>query len=178
MSPIPLSDTARSSEAAPKPMRNSIIPIVCVLLVCVALVPMSLRGPDRGSGGPEVEPLLFRAPVKRVHQVESMPLTATNAVSVVAPSDAPAAFALDLRSFVVVSGDDRSPLTAAVMLALAELITAYQGRDEDSYSIAETIAGKTIEGSSRPEPPAEGSFDQGPQSSAKCGHAVWQRRAP
>jgi hypothetical protein len=108
-------------------MRNSLLPIVLVLALCAVVVPMSLRGPDRGSGGPDVEPMLYRAPVKKIHQIDSMPLQATNRVAASTGTAEAAGYGVNLRRFVVVAGEDRSPLTAAVMLALAERITAEGG---------------------------------------------------
>jgi hypothetical protein len=108
-------------------MRNSLLPIIFVLALSAVVVPLSLRGPDRGSGGPDVEPMLWRAPVKKIHQVESMPLQATNKVSATGGTQDADGYGLNLRRFVVVAGEDRSPLTAAVMLALAERITAEGG---------------------------------------------------
>jgi len=110
---------------------NSFLPIIGVLVVCIITIPLALRGPARGSGGPAVDPGVFRRVTNGVYQVTSMPLHVDNQVTAVdangQPLASPPALGLDVARFVVLSGEDRSPLTAAVLRGLAEEITARGG---------------------------------------------------
>jgi len=110
---------------------NSLLPIIGVLVVCIITIPLALRGPARGSGGPAVDPGVFRRVTNGVYQVTSMPLHIDTQVAQVdadgQPLASPPALGLDVARFVVLSGEDRSPLTAAVLRGLAEEITARGG---------------------------------------------------
>jgi hypothetical protein len=107
-------------------MHNSLIPLLGVVVVCLLAVPLALHGPSRGSAGPEINPGVFRQVVNRVYRVDSMPLETQNLVTDL-PAAAGAGPGYPSGRIVVVSGDDRSPLSAAVMLGLAESITAQGG---------------------------------------------------
>ena len=110
---------------------NSFLPIIGVLVVCIITIPLALRGPARGSGGPAVDPGVFRRVTNGFYQVRSMPLHVDNQLLAVdADGQAlatPPVLGLDVARFVVLSGEDRSPLTAAVLRGLAEEITARGG---------------------------------------------------
>jgi hypothetical protein len=104
-------------------MRNSFLPFVLMILVTAGVIVLLPRGNGQGSAGPEVNPGIFRFPAKAMHRVTSMPLVAENQVE----SSARAGIAFNPRSVVVVSAEDRGPLTAALMLGLAEGITSRGG---------------------------------------------------
>ncbi len=111
-------------------MRNSFMPLILVLGVTVMAIPMIMKAPPRGSGGPEINPGVFCPSQKAIYQVASLPIAAENRatwISIAPKPEGGAGPGLDLRRFIVVSGEDHSPLTAAVMYALAETITKRGG---------------------------------------------------
>ncbi len=105
-------------------MRNSALPIVsAALLVAVLLIRMaSLPTAAPGSAGPELVSGIFRLAKQARLRLASAPLEAANEVTVV---DAPGAAAGAPASFrvVVVAAEDHEPLTAALVMALAERLT-------------------------------------------------------
>lgn len=107
-------------------MRNSLTPLVFVVLVAVAAVLLTRSDVEPGMGGPTIYPGIFRLPVKERFLVASAPLDASNEVG--KPSDGePATVAARGEEWrvVVVSADDRQPLTSAAVLALAERLTTH-----------------------------------------------------
>lgn len=105
-------------------MRNSLTPLVFVVLVAVAAVLLTRSEVEPGMGGPTIYPGIFRLPKRDRFLVASAPLEASNEVA--AKSD-PVAVPPPARGetwrVVVVSADDRHPLTCAGVLALAERLT-------------------------------------------------------
>jgi hypothetical protein len=105
-------------------MRNSALPIVsAALLVAVLLIRMeSLPTAPPGSAGPELVSGIFRLTKQKRLRLASAPLEASNGIAV---GGAPAAAAGEAQSFrvVVVAAEDHEPLTAALVMALAERLT-------------------------------------------------------
>lgn len=103
-------------------MRNSLTPLVFVILVALAAVLLTRSDVVPGMAGPVIHPGIFRLPKKDRFLVASAPLEISDVVSG-EPAAAPVR-GEDWR-VVVVSADDRQPLTSATVLALAERLTAH-----------------------------------------------------
>jgi hypothetical protein len=101
-------------------MRNSLLPLVMVLVISAAALALIFHGDPAmpGQGGPEIDPGIFVPAKNAVYQVKTMPMTVTQSVS----GDGTGT-PLDARLFTVVQGLDYNPLTSATMLGLAEGIT-------------------------------------------------------
>jgi hypothetical protein len=106
-------------------MRNSFLPLLVMVAVSVVAV-ISFRSPSPpGIGGPEINPGVYRQVTNHMYQVRSMTLSGSTVISQRGePGDGPG---LPAARFIIVSGDDRSPLTATLMYALAETITSQGG---------------------------------------------------
>ena len=108
-------------------MRNSLTPLVFVVLVAVAAVLLTRSDVEPGMGGPTIYPGIFRLPKRDRFLVVSAPLEASNEVTA-KPADAEVA-SVQARGedwrVVVVSADDRHPLTCAAVLALSERLTTH-----------------------------------------------------
>jgi hypothetical protein len=105
-------------------MRNSALPIVSAALV-VAILLLRMEGlptAPPGSAGPELVSGIFRLTKQTRLRLASAPLEASNEVK---PAAAPAASAGEAANFrvVVVAAEDHEPLTAALVMALAERLT-------------------------------------------------------
>ncbi len=105
-------------------MRNSILPLAVVIAICLGFILSTRGGALRGQGGPSIDPGIYRAVTNGIYQVESMALTDVPRDFAPAVPE-PIGFMPTRR--VVVSGDDRAPLTRAIMRSLAEIITARGG---------------------------------------------------
>jgi len=105
-------------------MRNSALPIVsAALLVAFMLIrSASLPTAAPGSAGPELVSGIFRLTKQTRLRLASAALEASNEVKVQAAPSAAAAAAASFR-VVVVAAEDHEPLTAALVLALAERLT-------------------------------------------------------
>ena len=105
------------------PMRNSILPLAVVIAICLGFVLSTRGGAQRGEGGPTIDPGIYREVTNGIYKVTSMRLTVEDAFT--GGDDHPFGLKADRR--IVVSGEDRAPLTAALMRSLAEQITAAGG---------------------------------------------------
>ncbi len=108
-------------------MRNSAMPLILVALIATTLVAYALLKPaaEPGTNGPELAPGVFRLVKGERHTVASLPLTLSNrVVDGLEPADAPPAQGPETWRAVTLSADDRSGPTCAVLLALAERLTA------------------------------------------------------
>jgi hypothetical protein len=105
-------------------MRNSALPIIsAALLVAFLLIRMeSLPTAAPGCAGPELVSGIFRLTKQARLRLASAALAAGNEVTVAAPPSPAAASAASFR-VVVVSAEDHEPLTAALVLGLAERLT-------------------------------------------------------
>ena len=100
-------------------MRNSFLPLIALVVVTIAAVLLSTSGAERGSGGPDVQPGIFRLPAKARQQITSAPISVESVVSgAVGHAEA---------RVVLLSGGDGEPLTRALLLGLAEEITRRGG---------------------------------------------------
>lgn len=111
-------------------MRNSLTPLVFVVLVAVASVLLTRSDVQPGMGGPVIYPGIFRLPKRDRFLVVSAPLDASDVVDQASEGDVPPPLSGgEARGeewrVVVVSADDRQALTSAVVLALAEKLTAH-----------------------------------------------------
>lgn len=98
-------------------MRNSLLPIL-LLVVTSAFAWWLIRdGAERGAGGPEVMPGIHRPPEKARQQTTPAKLTATTTHSGNVPADA-----ANWR-VILIAGDDAHPFTNAAILALGEELT-------------------------------------------------------
>ncbi len=103
-------------------MRNSLMPLVLVVVV-VAVALLALRADDKpGLNGPDVYPGIFRLPKKDKFHVPSAALAITN--EVVADGPLPTTHGESWR-VVLVMAKDRHPLTRSLMVALGESLTAH-----------------------------------------------------
>jgi hypothetical protein len=100
-------------------MRNSLLPILALVAVTIAAVFLTTGGAERGSGGPDVQPGIFRLPAKERQQIASAPLTLATQVS--------GALAHPGVRVLLISGDDGEALTRALLLGLAEECTRRGG---------------------------------------------------
>jgi hypothetical protein len=98
-------------------MRNSLLPILLLLLTVGASLWLIRGGVERGAGGPAVYPGIFKLPVK----IDKMTPSAQLQGNTTHQGQAPAG-ASDWRIFLV-SGDDGLPLTNTALLALGEELT-------------------------------------------------------
>ena len=100
-------------------MRNSLLPILLLLLTVGASLWLIRGGVERGAGGPAVYPGIFKLPVKVDKMTSAAALQATTKHQGTIPAGA-----ADWRIFLV-SGDDGLPLTNTVVLALGEELTRH-----------------------------------------------------
>lgn len=103
-------------------MRNSVMPMV--LVVVVALVAfVALRSDTKpGVNGPDLHPNIFRLPTKEKFRVESATLQSTNQVQV---EGQPPANRSESWRVVLVVAKDRHPLTRSTVLGLGERLTTH-----------------------------------------------------
>ena len=104
-------------------MRNSLLPLVLVVLCGLAAVSLIPQGSPQGVNGPPIFPGIFRLPKQERFRVHPAALDATNVVTG-APAVAVANPPESWRS-VMVAGDDDHAATRAVMYALAERLTEH-----------------------------------------------------
>lgn len=121
-------------------MRNSALPIVSAVFLVILFIAIESRHPSEAPGrfGPELEAGIFRMPTKARLRIASADLDASAAVTVEAPAGADAAAAERWRA-VVVSAEDREPLTNAVVLGLAEQLT-----EHGCVVIVDTVGGTPL----------------------------------
>jgi hypothetical protein len=106
-------------------MRNSAAPLILVALATLACFALLQPAAEPGTNGPELAPGVFRLVKGERHTVASLPLTLSNRVEGgLEPAAAPAAQGPETWRAVTLSADDRSGPTRAVLLALAERLTA------------------------------------------------------
>ena len=98
-------------------MRNSLLPIFMIVITVAASLWLIRGGAERGMGGPAVFPGIHKLPTKTSKLTPSAPLETAQELngSVPAGSD-------DWR-VLLLAGDEQTPLTNAVLLALAEEAT-------------------------------------------------------
>jgi hypothetical protein len=103
-------------------MKNSLLPVVMVVAVAV-LALYSLRGQAQpGMHGPDIFPGIFRLPKKDKFPVISAPAKFDNQIEAHGPtlSNNPETWRV-----VLLSAQDRAPMTRAVVLSLAEQLTKH-----------------------------------------------------
>ena len=106
-------------------MRNSAAPLILVALATLACFALLQPAAEPGTNGPELAPGVFRLVKGERHTVASLPLTFSNRVEGgLEPAAAPPAQGPETWRTVTLSADDRSGPTRAVLLALAERLTA------------------------------------------------------
>jgi hypothetical protein len=105
-------------------MRNSLFPLVGVVLVAALAVLAIPRGTEVGQDGPQLSPGILRLPKDASKAVASATIAAENAVAVVTPPSRVPGLEPDAwRVVAVVAGDDHA-VTRAAVLGLAERLTA------------------------------------------------------
>lgn len=105
-------------------MRNSIVPLLAMLIVAVGATFLIHSSQPVGLGGPEINPGIFRLPKGDKGLVESLAtLRADNAVAVEAGKDARVAAEPERWQIITIAADDAEPLTRATVLAMAEAFT-------------------------------------------------------
>lgn len=103
-------------------MRNSLMPLVLVVVV-VALFVFAMHTESKpGINGPDVYPGIFRLPKKDKFHVDSAVLTIADTVTADGP--VPANRGESWRT-VLIMAKDRHPLTRATMVALGEVLTGH-----------------------------------------------------
>lgn len=103
-------------------MRNSVMPMVLVLIVVLAAVLLLRSESKPGLNGPDVFPGIFRLPKKDKFHVDSAVLTSTNEVT--ADGAVPANRGESWRVVQVVAKDHHA-LTRSVVLGLGEQLTGH-----------------------------------------------------
>jgi hypothetical protein len=103
-------------------VRNSVLPLVLVVLCGAAAIALLPKGSPQGVNGPPIFPGIFRLPKQERFRVHPAELEAVNAVI-----GAPAAAANPPESWrsVMVAGEDDQATTRAVMYALAERLSEH-----------------------------------------------------
>ena len=103
-------------------MRNSVLPLVLMVLFGAAAIVLLPKGSPQGVNGPPIFPGIFRLPKQERFRVHPAELDAVNAV---VGSPASAANLPESWRSVMVAGEDDQPATRAVMYALAEKLTEH-----------------------------------------------------
>ena len=103
-------------------MRNSVMPVILVVVMVVAVV-LAMRTESKpGLNGPDLHPGIFRLPKKDKFHVDSATLTSTNQVKQdgVSPANRGESWRV-----VLVMAKDRHPLTRSTVLAIGESLTGH-----------------------------------------------------
>ena len=98
-------------------MRNSLLPVILLVLTTAFAWWLIRGGAERGAGGPNVLPGIVRPLVKSSQQTIAAELQGTTTHSGVAPVDAAA------WRVILIAGNDTHPFTNAAILGLGEELT-------------------------------------------------------
>jgi hypothetical protein len=98
-------------------MRNSLLPIILLVITSAFAWWLIRDGAERGAGGPEVLPGIYRLPQKAGQVTKPAELTVSTAHTGSAPADA------GTWRVILIAGDDAHPFTNAAILALGEELT-------------------------------------------------------
>lgn len=98
-------------------MRNSLLPIILIILTTGGAWWLIRGGAERGAGGPDVAAGILRLPQKTSQQTSPADITGTTTITGDAPADSAT------WRVILISGDDRHPLTNSAVLALGEELT-------------------------------------------------------
>jgi hypothetical protein len=102
-------------------MRNSLVPLVGVLIVAAAAVMLISDSQPIGFGGPEINAGIYRVPKRGAGVIESLDaLKMTNDVTVESQADHSVGVEPEQWHSVTLASADGEPLTRAAILALAE----------------------------------------------------------